>query len=72
MLIQAFLLDDSDDETTSSSSADAPSGIPRRAKFDDEEDDSDVSGLRSIIRIHTDPHSGSRVLGCGRRLRGRG
>lgn len=34
--------DDSDDETTSSSSADAPSGIPRRAKFDDEEDDSDV------------------------------
>lgn len=36
-------LDDSDEETSSSSSADVRSTIPRRSKFDDEEDDSDVN-----------------------------
>lgn len=41
-----FHLDDSDEESSSASSVDAPVAIPRRSKFDDEEDDSDVSALR--------------------------
>lgn len=65
MLTRVPLLDDSDEETTSSSSGDAPAAIPRRAKFDDEEDDSDVSVLRSISRIPAYRYEGARILGCG-------
>lgn len=41
-------LDDSDEETSSASSTDAPAPIPRRSKFDDEEDDSDVRTIHLL------------------------
>ena len=61
----SLILDDSDEETSSSSSADAPSAIPRRSKFDDEEDDSDVRFLRSLYFIDAKQVIGARILGRG-------